>query len=67
MSVEVRPKPTMRQMPWKGARKAYKKPKIMAKSAAKQSFVAGCFASMPPPPSQPADRVHGHHASEEAR
>lgn len=31
-----------RQMPQKGAEMAYKKPQIVAKSAAKQSFVAGC-------------------------
>jgi len=31
-----------RQKPRKGAKMAYKKPQIVAKSAAKQSFVAGC-------------------------
>ena len=33
---------TKRQKPREGAKMAYKKPQIVAKSAAKQSFVAGC-------------------------
>lgn len=31
---------------------AYKKPQIVAKSAAKQSFVAGCPVKNPPPTPQ---------------
>ena len=32
----------MRQMPRKGAKMAYKKPQMVAKSSAKKSYVAGC-------------------------
>lgn len=38
---------TKRQKPREGAKMAYKKPQIVAKSAAKQSFVAGCPAKAP--------------------
>jgi len=37
----------MRQKPRKGAEMAYKKPQIVAKSPAKQSFVAGCPTAKP--------------------
>ena len=40
MSVEVKTK-TIRKYQ-KGAEMAYKKPEVIAKSEAKQSFVAGC-------------------------
>jgi len=47
----------IKQAKKKGAKMAYKKPQIVAKSAARQTFVAGC----------PANKVHNNGCMDPSR